>query len=206
MIEFHDVTPGATGHLIVAFTGISQGLGGIPFEFHRSLGSVRAKALFVRDTAQRWYQYEQTVVDATVERIRVEAAAAGATRVSCIGNSMGGFGALLFGALCQADAILAFAPQTTILPAQTAAMDDRRWQVHQNRMETFPFGDIDALPAPTARVTVHYGADAALDAAHAARLTWPHRRIAHPGCGHNVASFLRERAELVGEIVKALYE
>jgi len=58
MIEFLEEFEGTGDHLIVAFTGVLHRMGGIPFEFHRSLGEVDAKVLFVRDLEQRWYQYD----------------------------------------------------------------------------------------------------------------------------------------------------
>ena len=206
MIEFHNEIDRPGDHLIVAFAGIGQRLGGIPFEFNTSLGEADARVLFVRDADRRWYQYDTEVINHVVRQIRDTAAAVGATRLSCIGNSMGGFGALMFGALCAADAILAFVPQTTVLPQHMAAMGDYRWPEHRNKIEAYTYPDLNALSGTKGRVTVHYGVDDALDAAHANRLTWRSERIAHAGCKHNVAKVLRERGELVTAIRSALID
>jgi hypothetical protein len=200
VIEFLKETDRRGSHLIVAFTGVSQGLGGIPFEFRRSLGEVSAEVIFVRDTGQRWYQYDLAMINQVVRRINETAAAIGATRVSCLGNSMGGFGALMFGSLCAADAVLAFAPQSTIDPRHTAAMGDHRWLEYQRNIEVYPLPDLNTLPAPKGSVTIHYGGENMLDIAHAERLHWPAERVIHPGCQHDVAKALRERGELTASI------
>jgi len=206
MIEFLEEFEGTGDHLIVAFTGVLHRMGGIPFEFHRSLGEVDAKVLFVRDLEQRWYQYDLSEIDRLAGQIRGAAAAVGANRLSCIGNSMGGFGALMFGRLCAANATLAFAPQTTILPSQTMAMGDRRWVAYQEKIEAYSLPDLNVLSAPKGRVTIHHGEDDVLDAAHAERLNWDSHRVIHTGCGHNVAKALRERGELTTSIRNALFD
>ncbi|MDB5398321.1 MAG: hypothetical protein QOD93_589 [Acetobacteraceae bacterium] len=204
MIEFLEEIDGPGDHLIVAFTGVQQRMGGVPFEFHKSLGGGDAKVLFVRDTGQRWYQYEIETILGAARRIRDIAASLGTTRLSCIGNSMGGFGALMFGGLCAADAILAFAPQTTILPQQTLAMGDHRWLEYQAKIEAYPLPDLNALPSATGRVTICQGVDDVLDTAHAERLSWANERIILADCGHNVARTLKDRGELTALIRSSL--
>jgi pimeloyl-ACP methyl ester carboxylesterase len=206
MIEFCDEIDGPGDHLVVAFAGIRQRLGGVPFEFNSSLGKTDAKVLFVRDVDRLWYQYDMGTINQAVRQIRDTAAAVGATRLSCVGNSMGGFGALMFGAMCVADAILAFAPQTTILPRHMVAMGDDRWHDYRANIKVHTLPDLNALSDVKARVTIHYGDEDALDAAHAGHLSWRAERISHAGCGHNVAKMLRERGKLFAAIRTALFE
>jgi pimeloyl-ACP methyl ester carboxylesterase len=205
VIEFLAEIDGPGDHLIVAFTGINQRMGGVPFEFHKALGAVGVKVLFVRDPGQRWYQYDAEIISDAARRITDTAVATGVNHLSCIGNSMGGFGALLFGQLCAADAILAFAPQTTILPSQTSEMGDQRWLRFQRNIAVYPLPDLNALSSATGRVTVVHGSDDVLDAAHAERLIWTKERIVQPGCGHNVARVLKEQGELPSFIQKVLF-
>jgi hypothetical protein len=204
MIEFFEEIDGRGSHLIVAFTGVMQRMGGLSFEFYKSLGGVDAKVLFVRDTDQSWYQYDLATVDHVVRRIKATAAAVGANHLSCIGNSMGGFGALMFGGLCAADAILAFAPQTTILPQHTMSMGDHRWLKYQEKITIYSLPDLNALPVGRSHVTIHRGENDTLDAVHAERLNWPNRCVVHPGCGHNVAKALREQGDLAAAIRSGL--
>ncbi len=139
--------------LAVAFTGVMDGLGGIPFEFHRSISQSPWAGLFVRDTEKIWYQYDQSSIDALVRAVNRGASEAGATRVVCLGNSMGGFSAILFGRFLRADAVIAFAPQTCIEPTLTDAIGDFRWRQWQETIRSYPQGDLAACdPGPARNV------------------------------------------------------
>jgi hypothetical protein len=199
MIDFMETEVRAAKCIVVAFTGVMHGLGGIPFEFHRSLGQLDCAALFVRDLGRRWYQYTNGDVQAAATRIRLAIARSGAERSLFLGNSMGGFGALLFGSLCDAQAILGFAAQTAIDPAVTTAMGDTRWNSFQERIPSYPYGDLAALRAGYGRIVLCCGAGEPLDAVHADRLarTWRLDKMIVPNSTHDVASRLRERGELV---------
>ena len=115
-------------------------------------------------------------------------------RIVCLGNPMGGFGALMFGSLLQADAVLAFCPQTVIDPVVTESIGDRRWASYQTDITDYPFGDVTRLPQPP-NVTICYGADELLDVAHVDRLGWTFKRIVTSG-GHDAVGKLKERGEL----------
>jgi len=192
--------------LVVAFAGVRQKLGGLKSEFHRSLERLDCAALFVRDPECRWYQYDAGALEALEARIRRSAEQAGAARLVCIGNSMGGFGALLFGARLGADAILSFVPQTAIDPAVTDALGDHRWQAYQARIPSYPFGDLALRPPAAARTIVCHGADDELDSAHADRLAavWPIERIAVASARHDAAAQLRDQGKLVPLIEEAM--
>jgi pimeloyl-ACP methyl ester carboxylesterase len=198
MIEYLETELCQSHVLAVAFTGISHGLGGIHFEFGRSLGKIRCATLLVRDIGLRWYQYgpdDPSAAGAVVARIRYTAKRAGAKRIVCIGNSMGGFGALLYGSLLQADAVIAFCPQTAIDPAITSAMGDRRWSNYQTNIPDYPYGDISRLPQPR-NVTVCYGSNDSLDVAHVDRLKWAVKRIVMPS-GHGAVRELKNQGKLI---------
>jgi pimeloyl-ACP methyl ester carboxylesterase len=117
--------------LLVTFGGM-RSLVGIPsFEFVRLTGEIPVKRLFVRDPRQSWYhrglrKHGRTlasVADAVgdlIARHEVE-------RVVMVGNSAGGYGALVFGTLLGADEVFAFAPQTVLDPGLLAEMNDHRW-------------------------------------------------------------------------------
>jgi hypothetical protein len=204
MIEFLPNIQDGSDHLVVAFTGVGQALGGIPFEFHKSLGAVGVSALLVRDLGARWYQYDRKELDGVVGRIRQTAALLGARRVSCMGNSMGGFGALLFGALCNADRILAFAPQTTILPAGTGAIGDGRWRRYQKNISEYTLPDINEVPAPSTVPVLHYGHTEQRDCEHVQRLIWPAEKLGYYDCGHDVAAYLKSHDRLLETIQQGL--
>jgi hypothetical protein len=85
------------------------------FEFARSLGSVPLKKVYVRDHAGVWYHRGVAGVgpdvDSVAQHLRELTAEAG--EVVMIGNSAGGYAALLFGALLGSE-VHAFNPQTLI--------------------------------------------------------------------------------------------
>ena len=134
-LEFSDADSDV---LLVAFGGLNRQIGIPPFEFMRLTGETPVKKLFVRDPRQAWYHrglpgYSDTLEEtATVlaERTR------GAARTVVTGNSAGGYAALLFGELLGADAIVCFAPQTTLRMAALHELGDRRWDDHLRRCST----------------------------------------------------------------------
>jgi hypothetical protein len=199
MIELLNFEPTPARHLVIAFAGVRQRFGGIPFEFHKSLGSLDCSAMFVRDTEPRWYQYSGAEISTSIERIRAAVKETGAVRVICLGNSMGGYGALLFGALCNADAIVSFAPQSAIDPAILHELGDTRFDAFTRAIPAFPFGDLLRITPASGQVVTCFGDDEPLDRVHAERLrpTWNCEQIVVPNSGHDVAAKLKERGELL---------
>jgi hypothetical protein len=117
--------------LLIAFGGL-RGEFGMPFfEFSTLTEGLEVKRLFVRDLRQAWYHrgmpgYGDSLMDVEsalariVEREQPD-------RLVMVGNSAGGYAALLFGTLLGAERVLCFSPQTLVDPDALAAMDDRRW-------------------------------------------------------------------------------
>jgi pimeloyl-ACP methyl ester carboxylesterase len=185
--------------LVVAFGGLKHGYGGIKGEFRHSVERLDCAGLFVRDEASRWYQYEAAEMTALIEQIQAFRAATGARRLVCLGNSMGGFGALLFASRLKADAAIAFCAQTAITPDILRALGDDRWVSIQGAIPAYPAGDLLLEPAPGGRVVMCWGAEDPLDTAHVERLAgpWSAERVAVTGASHDAAWVLRERGELL---------
>jgi hypothetical protein len=128
-IEIQTV-PGGT-ELYVFFGGIASGIGIPPFEFHKASGILNQHRIFVRDLRQCWYQAGipgmgddlRAVARDLDTRIR----GIGADRVRFVGNSMGGFAALLFSSLLETGGAIAFSPQTFISPLLRLRHGDHRW-------------------------------------------------------------------------------
>ena len=119
----------ASPTLVIAFAGLKGFLGGFPaFEFRNTLSSVNVKSAFLRDHYAAWYHRGVLDVgpdiDAIVDLLRELRSQA--DELVMIGNSAGGYAALLFGSLlgCEAHA---FSPQTFIDPEMIDAAGDRRW-------------------------------------------------------------------------------
>jgi hypothetical protein len=174
--------------LIVAFGGINHGIGvGMPpFEFLRSLSAHGCDAIFVRDPRQAWYQLGIDGVGADVAGIVdwLRRRCRGYARTVAVGNSMGGYAALLLGRLAGLDVAIAFNPQTTIAAPDRALLNDRRWQPLIERVQAQSgdtrYHDVRAALANSSgsrpQSLLFFGADSCEDAAHAMRLA------GDPGC------------------------
>jgi hypothetical protein len=135
-------------------------------------------------------------------------------RVVMTGASAGGYAAMLFGAWCQADEVIAFSPQTFIDPLNRESAGDTRWGVQIDALHNAPrpedavFDLVDVLNATNGRmpIQVHVSGDDELDLLHA-------RRIAHvPGVlitehahgGHRLVKTLRDRGLLQPMLLNAM--
>lgn len=118
--------------LFITFGGISQGIGMPRFEFYRITQSLPAKLVFIRDFSQAWYHLELPDIgigpQAIAKVIEQLKKTTNAKKIVCIGNSMGGYAALLIGSLVQADQVIAFAPQTFISKWLRWLHKDDRWE------------------------------------------------------------------------------
>ncbi len=164
---------GAEDGLVLSFTGVHHGLGGLlREEFRNSLRrpGVLRDACFVIDRSRTWY-------NATGERIRETLTERFGGRPGyTLGNSMGAFGAILFGEILGCKASLAFSPQYSVDPK--LAPFETRWREHISLIRDWRFRScVDAgLKAPP--VCHHYvfcGGAHLLDVAHA-RLIHRHAR------------------------------
>ena len=118
--------------LLVSFGGIIHGLGLPIFEFYNSLGNINCDKIFFRDFYQAWYLKG---VDSNIDGpqkicnfINHEVSKANYTNITFIGNSMGGYAAILFGGLINVDTVIAFSPQTFIDKKNRFYYFDIRWR------------------------------------------------------------------------------
>lgn len=149
-----------------------------PFEFVKTLHGKSLHQFFVRDRDNRWYQYGvdglAPTIDTAAQAIRTEIDKAPHKRVVTMGNSMGGYAAILYGILMKADKVIAFAPQSFISAEMRNTHDDRRWQ---QDLGSIPEADMpypDLLPVieanPSVNISIYYCEGDALDKLHAERL------------------------------------
>jgi pimeloyl-ACP methyl ester carboxylesterase len=103
-----------SGAAIVSFAGIGRGLGGLLFEeFARTLtgGLLQHDVYFVIDKNRSWYNRATDKLEAVLLPHLA------GRRLVTLGNSMGGFGALLFAARWpRCEASIAFVPQYSVHP------------------------------------------------------------------------------------------
>lgn len=203
--------------LLVAFGGIAGGFALPPFEFNRLTQDLGCNRLFIRDLSQAWYQKGVPGMGDTVrqmvEGLRVKLAALGSQRTVLIGNSMGGFAALMFGGLLNVPEVHAFAPQTFVDFRSRLLAADFRWR-HQIRAmhKGLPAQDamLDVRPvlraAAGTRFHVYFGTADRLDRLHARRLVGLSNVILH-ACengNHALVKDLRDNGVLGAILKKAL--
>ena len=225
--DFHDrlsdpeapvaVSPSEQGApLLVAFGGIAGKVGILPFEFFNLTKHIEANKIYVRDLQQVWYQRGLPGVATDIEGIaafladRMEEVSP--SRTVLVGNSMGGFAAIVIGILLDVDRILAFAPQTFADRMHRLLYHDRRWpeqmrEVHRTRGTRY----LDAKPLlrrlrPSCEADIFYSRDDRLDRAHAERLSFSSNFRTHAlgEGGHSVIKHLRSSGELTRIVCDAL--
>ena len=194
--------------LLVIFSGLKQNPTAMPgFSFVNVTAGLAAKKLFVRDPDKAWFlrglRGETTDVSQTVAFLRAEAARSGARRLVLLGYSMGGFAAILYGALLKADAVHAFSPQTFISCWKRLRFRDHRWRRYVWRLyfgNTRPFHDLRSM-IPSEKQTrfhVYYAENSRLDVIHAAQVEGMPGFIHHAYAegAHRLVTTLRDKGEL----------
>lgn len=125
--------------LYVFFGGIAAGIAMPPFEFYSASQILNENKIFIRDFRQSWYQSGllrvSKDIDATAEYLKQQVQSVAPDKLYFVGNSMGGFAAILFASLVGKGEAIAFAPQTFISPSLRWKYGDRRWQ--KNILRTY---------------------------------------------------------------------
>jgi pimeloyl-ACP methyl ester carboxylesterase len=116
--------------LYFIFGGIYAGLGIPPFEFYEASRILEENRIFFRDFSQSWYQNGLPGIGrdyrAIGDYIAAKIEAQQPEEIFFVGNSMGGFAALLFAALSGQGRAIAFAPMTFISPWKRILHGDKR--------------------------------------------------------------------------------
>jgi len=167
--------------LCIFFGGIAGGLSIPPFEFYKSAKILDDHKLFVRDLRQTWYQRTPELSDPSVngmaEYLRNVINSVEPEDVRFIGNSMGGYAAILYCCLLGRGEAVAFSPQTFVSPKLKLAHRDFRWprQTTQTWLASVTrgkFWDLLPLVSETSNaIRIVCSRDHKLDMRHAMRLS-----------------------------------
>lgn len=186
--------PGTGSRLVVSCSGPGSPFSKIPapeFVDAAPMGGT-AHALFLSDPARSWMNGDG-VAQAMVDTITRYCDEQGIEEVVTIGQSMGGFAALVLPDLLPVTTAIAFSPQFSMDPAKVP--EETRWRGYAERIDTWRFDCVGPLRADgTAYVIVH-GANP-VEAVH--WLRFPHRggKFDHfilAGQSHNIAPLLAKR-------------
>lgn len=168
-------------HLVVTFGGINRGIGLPVFEFFNILSESNIDKVFVRDFFQMWYLNGVDDTINTLEKLKVqlENIIKDYERVTFIGNSMGGYAAILFGTLLNVNKVISFAPQTFIDARNRFWKFDIRWRkqinnIHKTKVckeyydlkSFFNHNNISEKPS----IEIYYSSNDRLDKLHAERM------------------------------------
>jgi pimeloyl-ACP methyl ester carboxylesterase len=119
---------GRSRTLLLAFGGLNRRIGMPPFEFLTLTGELPVKRMFLRDPRGAWYHEglprRGDTLMAVADSLRAEISALRVERLVVAGNSAGGYAALVFGTLLEADLVLAFAPRTVLDVNRLASMGE----------------------------------------------------------------------------------
>lgn len=206
-------------NLLVSFGGIRQGLGIPTFEFFNSLSNINCDKVFIRDFNQAWYQLgvddeinSWNRLKEILDKIIVDN---GYNKVLFLGNSMGGYGAMMFGTMLNVNHIVAFAPQTFINRKKRFIHLDFRWRkqmkrIHKNkRIAEFVLNIKSHLDKVeySSQIDIYYSDSHRLDKSHAKQLSDSNNVILHPfkDGGHAIVKTLRDNGELM-KIIKDTFE
>lgn len=128
---------GTSGVLVVCFRGLRLGAEDAqrPYEMPRAAtGNGRHSTLFLTDAEESWLN-APGLIQAYAANIATVMTEERPARVVFLGNSMGGFSALVMAGILRADAVLAIAPQWSADPALVPA--EKRWITQRSRIDEF---------------------------------------------------------------------
>ena len=203
-------------NLLVSFGGIHQGLGMPVFEFFKSLNKVDCDKVFLRDFERAWYQKgvgaEMDHIDKVRAYLKDLIAENQYHRICFLGSSMGAYAAILFGAMLEANKVIAFAPQTFIDRINRLKYYDRRWSEEISRLHSFSakrkeYFDLKKylgqLGDFKTEIALYYASSDRLDKKHAERLGQMAQVKLYPQVkgGHEVVKHIRDTGEL-DEIIR----
>ncbi len=113
------------------FGGIAAGMGMPPYEFSKASNILSDSRVFIRDLRQAWYHRGLPGVSTNITETKNHLESIindnDAKSVIMVGNSMGGFAALLFSSMIPKSKAIAFSPQTFVNPRKRLMHKDRRW-------------------------------------------------------------------------------
>ncbi|CTQ49213.1 alpha/beta hydrolase [Jannaschia donghaensis] len=210
VLEDRDLTlrwlPGSARRMVVVFTGRGAGFGGAPLDEFAGSAARRGEnnVLFVTDRRGSWYS-APGLWSKAVRLIRYLRRSEGIEEVVSLGNSMGGYGALLLPQEMRVRRAIAFSPQLTLDRDLT---DDGRWPDVMKRYGWMPARNVGETFGAT-RTQYYLTAGKAcredLDQLDFAPDLQRVHRWTLPAARHNVAGRLKDAGllyDVIGAIIR----
>ncbi len=166
---------GRKPRLVVSFAGIGK-----PEERHQAEGFIgsasqggRNHVLFVADTLRSWYN-DPGIRDEIVAAVAAYRHEHGIEETATIGNSMGGYGAMLLAGALGATTCLAISAQYSADPA--VVPEEVRWREYRERIARFTCPPLEEALSPDCTYYVLHGGGR-VERPHWSR--FPHRPFIH---------------------------
>ncbi|HCR85653.1 MAG TPA: hypothetical protein DIV86_03140 [Alphaproteobacteria bacterium] len=197
---------GDNNTLVIAFTGIELRLGEIQKEeFQKTLHSTSKNnhICYVIDKQRSWYNFIEPEI---IEKLNQLIEKISAKKVVTLGNSMGGYGAIIFAVkLKNCSTAIAFCPQYSVNPSITPF--ETRWAQYRDNLTEFLTNDVSTEISDKITYNIFFGNLEKRDKKHCRlfeELTRDNLKI-HiiKGSSHNVAGHLKEQGKLV-EVIMGL--
>ncbi|MEO6299533.1 MAG: hypothetical protein ABIV25_07305 [Paracoccaceae bacterium] len=184
--------PGTTNRLVLAFTGMDVVRGRRDrIEFAAVASAGGSHVLFINDVLRCWYSrpgQRGRIITFVTEFMQSH----GIGELRSIGNSMGGYGAVLFCGYLPITHAAAFAPQLLMTPDVLAKP---HWLQSRHRMEADLVQDLGPIMLQSrAAFTLVFGDRDADDIIHTANVPMAANidLLMLPGCDHKAARWLKE--------------
>lgn len=117
--------------LYIIFGGINAGVGIPPFEFFNASSIINEHKIFLRDYSQSWYHCGLPGISdniiGTCDHLKNRIKEYGVNETILVGNSMGGFAAILFASMLSNCRAITISPQTYISPTKRFMKRDHRF-------------------------------------------------------------------------------
>lgn len=146
---------GQSDRMVVSFTGIGHRQGAwqrIEFVKTASAGGENV-VVFVTDRKRTWFN-GAGLIERIVAAVKGLAERLGIRRIVTLGNSMGGYGAVLFANRLGAEQAISFVPQFTM---NDAVLREPRWQDYKAGMDRFAVASLAECMAPPCTFFVVHG-------------------------------------------------
>jgi hypothetical protein len=207
--------------LLLAFGGLAGRIGFPMFEFNRlTRGLQTTNKIYLRDPYNAWYHRGLPGIGADLEGVasflKQYTKHPSTRRSIAVGNSGGGYAALLFGHLLGVDEIHAFSPKTFIDPIERLKardvppgfqLRDWWWLIRRGERKYFDLKDV-LSQSPSCKPTVHvyYSAHHRIDRLHANRIesVGGIHAHAHPHRRHGLIQLMKKSGELAEILERAV--
>ena len=174
--------------VIVSFTGVGHAMGGVDVQKPEFMSAAKFGAVcFVVDKNRTWGNH--LTFDLIVSTIRAHI---GEAIVKTIGNSMGGFLAILMSEPLNAERAIAFSPQWSIDPK--IVPDEKRWLNYRAEIRDIIYPDLSKAWSPDCEYLAIFGDDADENIHYPFFARTPNCKVLQfADADHNIAAHLKSK-------------